>query len=82
MSALEWMALVWFVSLPSEQRDRVLKAMRWVAEVGAGPVDNWPLDLGRPLAEAMRAIEANRISAAWVGRLAEQLEVVMERLPK
>jgi hypothetical protein len=76
------MVLVWFVSLPPPQREKVLKAMHWVKEVGAGPIENWPFDFGWPLHQALAAIEANRVSAAWVGRLAVQLEVVAERLPK
>jgi hypothetical protein len=82
LSVVKLLALVWFVSMSPAQRDRLIKILTWVSSVFSGPVREWPLDFGRPLSEAEDVIASNRSAAAWVGRLAEQLQVVRTRLPE
>lgn len=79
-SLVEILALVWFLMLSPRERVRLLRLLHWAADVFSGPVERWPLDFGRPLSDAHAVIHANQSAAAWIGRLADQLEVVENHL--
>jgi hypothetical protein len=81
-SIVELLALAWFLMLSPAERGRLLRILHWIAGVFSGPVKDWPLDFGRPLSQAEDEISASRSAAVWIARLAEQLKVVENRLPK
>lgn len=80
-SIVKMLALAWFLMLSPPERDRLLKILRWVADVFSGPVQHWPLDFGRPLSEAEPVIASNRSAAVWIARLADLLEAFKDSLP-
>lgn len=76
LSVVKLLAMAWFIFLPVPDRIRLLKILRWVSGTFLGPEQMWPMDFGRPLSQAVTVIENNRWAAAWVARLADQLEVI------
>jgi hypothetical protein len=76
LSAIGLIALAWFMITPRPDRAKLVKSMRWAAEVFRSSLDEWPLHLARPLVQAQAAFAVNIVASVWLSRLVAQLEIV------